>query len=65
VSRAAGSTTVLVAYGEAGIALVDWTRAREPRLQRLLPTAGSARDVAVAAGRVYVADLEGGLAAFE
>jgi hypothetical protein len=64
VHRNGAATTLLVAYDDSGVAVVDWTNARDPRLQRLLPTAGSCRDVAVCDGRVYVADFEGGLAAF-
>ena len=65
LSQAGGRTTLLVAYGEAGCALVDWTDPDAPALLRVAPTAGSCRDVTVSGGRVFAADRDGGLAAFQ
>ena len=65
VSAVAGEVTVLVAYGEAGVARLDWQRFGNPGLETLIPTAGSAHSIAVSDGRIYVADGTGGLASFK
>lgn len=50
-----------VAYGFGGVAKIDWTNPANPILVQHANTAGEAVDVAVANGRVYVADGSGGL----
>lgn len=65
VSAVGDEVTVLVAYGEAGVARLDWQRFGNPGLETLIPTAGEARSIAVSDGRIYVADGNGGLASFK
>jgi len=56
-----GNTYIYVAYGNAGVIKIDWTDAADPILVEHTNTPGSATDVVVWIGRVYVADGEGGL----
>jgi len=53
-----------VAYGEAGVAKVDWTDPAHPKLMQHRDTIGDATATAIANGRVYVADYGGGIAVF-
>jgi len=53
-----------VAYGEAGVAKLDWSDPANPKLLQHQDTVGEATATAIANGRVYVADYEGGLAVF-
>jgi len=50
-----------IGYDSAGVAKIDWTDVANPVLVQHANTAGNAVDVAVASGRVYVADGAGGL----
>jgi len=54
-----------IAYGEAGVAKIDWTDPAHPALLQHKDTVGEATGTAIANGRVYVADYEGGLAVFK
>jgi hypothetical protein len=56
-----GKTYIYVAYGDAGAIKIDWTGAANPILVEHANTAGSATDIVVWNGRVYVADGAGGL----
>jgi len=57
-----GRDLFYVAYGEAGVIKIDWTVPATPVLVEHYNTVGTAHDVTVVNGRVYVADGEGGLA---
>ncbi len=50
-----------IGYDSAGVAKIDWTDVANPELVQHANTVGNAVDVAVASGRVYVADGAGGL----
>ncbi|MDG6777553.1 hypothetical protein QCB44_02415 [Thiomicrorhabdus sp. zzn3] len=56
-----GKNWVYIAYGDAGVIKVDWTTLANPILSQHMNTVGSALDVTVINGRVYVADSGGGL----
>jgi len=56
-----GKNLFYVAYGDAGVIKIDWTNPAEPVLMQHINTVGSASDVVVINGRVYVADGGGGL----
>jgi hypothetical protein len=56
-----GMTYIYVAYGSAGVIKIDWSDVENPVLMEHANTAGSANDVVVWNGRVYVADGAGGL----
>jgi len=60
-----GNTYIYVAYGDAGAIKIDWTDPTNPILVQHANTAGSANDIVVWNGRVYVADGAGGLVLFE
>jgi len=60
-----GKTYIYVAYGDAGAIKIDWTDAANPVLVDHADTAGSATDIVVWNGRVYVADGAGGLVLFK
>ncbi|SFM77125.1 hypothetical protein [Marinobacter pelagius] len=53
-----------VAYGEAGVAKLDWSDPANPVLMEHQHTVGEATGTAIANGRVYVADGGGGLVIF-
>jgi len=53
-----------VAYGEAGVAKLDWSDPANPVLMEHQQTVGEATGTAIANGRVYVADGGGGLVVF-
>jgi hypothetical protein len=53
-----------VAYGEAGVAKLDWSDPANPMLMEHQHTVGEATGTAIANGRVYVADGGGGLVIF-
>ncbi|AOY87317.1 hypothetical protein BKP64_03455 [Marinobacter salinus] len=53
-----------VAYGEAGVAKLDWSDPANPILMEHQQTVGEATGTAIAHGRVYVADGGGGLVIF-
>lgn len=53
-----------VAYGEAGVAKLDWSEPANPVLMEHQQTVGEATGTAIAHGRVYVADGGGGLVIF-
>ncbi|WP_162525021.1 hypothetical protein [Marinobacter sp. BW6] len=53
-----------VAYGEAGVAKLDWSDPANPVLMEHQQTVGEATGTAIANGRVYVADGGGGLVIF-
>lgn len=53
-----------VAYGEAGVAKLDWSDPANPVLLQHQHTVGEATATAIAHGRVYVADGGGGLVIF-
>jgi len=53
-----------VAYGEAGVAKLDWSDPANPMLMEHQQTVGEATGTAIAIGRVYVADGGGGLVIF-
>lgn len=57
-----GRNYFYIAYGDAGVIKIDWTDPTAPQLLEHANTVGFASDVAVANGRVYVADGSGGLA---
>jgi len=54
-----------IGYGEAGVAKVDWSDPAHPVLLQHRDTVGEATGTAIANGRVYAADYEGGLAIFK
>lgn len=56
-----GKNFFYVAYGDAGVIKIDWTNPAAPVLKEHANTVGSALDVSVINGRVYVADGSGGL----
>ncbi|WP_373028411.1 hypothetical protein [Sulfurovum sp.] len=60
-----GKTYIYVAYGDAGAIKIDWTDAANPVLVDHANTAGSATDIVVWNGRVYVADGAGGFVLFQ
>ena len=60
-----GRTRVYVPYGDAGLAIVDWTAPAAPVLVELIPTAGTCTAATVANGRVYLADGSGGVVLLE
>ncbi|WP_175547543.1 LVIVD repeat-containing protein [Marinobacter antarcticus] len=53
-----------VAYGEAGVAKLDWSDPANPILMEHQQTVGEATGTAIAHGRVYVADGGGGMVIF-
>lgn len=53
-----------VAYGEAGVAKLDWSDPANPMLMEHQHTVGEATGTTIANGRVYVADGGGGLVIF-
>lgn len=53
-----------IAYGEAGVAKLDWSDPANPVLMEHQQTVGEATGTAIANGRVYVADGGGGLVIF-
>jgi len=53
-----------VAYGDAGVIKLDWSDPAHPVLLQHHDTAGDALATAIANGRVYVADYDGGLVVF-
>jgi hypothetical protein len=53
-----------VAYGEAGVAKLDWSDPANPILMEYQQTVGEATGTAIAHGRVYVADGGGGMVIF-
>ncbi|MDX1808586.1 MAG: hypothetical protein R3331_03490 [Sulfurospirillaceae bacterium] len=57
-----GRNFFYIAYGEAGVVKIDWTNPAAPILMEHANTVGTATDVVVINGRVYVADGSGGLA---
>lgn len=57
-----GKILFYIAYGEAGVIKIDWTDPSYPYLMDHINTVGSALDVTVENGRVYVADSAGGMA---
>jgi len=59
------SLVFYVAYGEAGLVRVDWTEPAAPVLLDVAPTVGEATSVAIANGRVFVADHGGGFIQFK
>jgi hypothetical protein len=59
------SLVFYVAYGEAGLVRVDWTDPVAPVLLDVAPTVGEATSVAIANGRVFVADHGGGFIQFK
>lgn len=72
ISTADGKKLFYIAYGDAGVMKLDWTDlwinpvpvnhgAISPKLEEHVNTAGTATDVSVWNGRVYVADGTGGL----
>ncbi len=72
ITTTGGKKLVYVAYGDAGVVQLDWSNLLTqtpssiyepiaPVLEDHLNTAGSANDVSVWYGRVYVADGDGGL----
>lgn len=54
-----------VAYGGAGVAKIDWSDPANPVLLQHQDTVGEATGTAIAHGRVYVSDHEGGLVYFD
>jgi hypothetical protein len=62
-----GSPRVLlyVSYGDAGVIKLDWSDPAKPMLLQHADTAGKAVATAIANGRVYVADHDGGLVVFK
>lgn len=54
-----------VAYGDAGVIKLDWSDPAKPVLLQHQDTAGDAMATAIAHGRVYVADYDGGLVVFK
>ncbi|HEX6549483.1 MAG TPA: hypothetical protein VF117_02340, partial [Gammaproteobacteria bacterium] len=54
-----------VAYGDAGVIKLDWSDPLKPILLQHQDTAGDASATAIANGRVYVADYDGGLVVFK
>ena len=54
-----------VGYGAAGLVRVDWTNPAAPVLLDVAPTVGEATSVAIANGRVFVADHGGGFIQFK
>ena len=63
-SNVAGRLLFYVAYGEAGVAIIDWTDAAAPTLVARAPTIHEATAVTLQNGRLYVADHDGGIAIF-
>jgi hypothetical protein len=53
-----------IASGAAGVWVLDWTDPTTPTLVDVADTVGEATSIAIAQGRVYVADGSGGLTAF-
>ncbi|MBA1147101.1 hypothetical protein H0Z60_08500 [Ectothiorhodospiraceae bacterium WFHF3C12] len=53
-----------VAYGAEGVAKIDWSDPANPTLMQHQDTVGEATGTAIAHGRVYVSDHEGGLVFF-
>ncbi|MEJ2686337.1 MAG: hypothetical protein P8124_03855, partial [Gammaproteobacteria bacterium] len=54
-----------VAYADAGVIKVDWSDPAAPKLLQRQDTVGEAASTAIANGRVYVADGDGGLVVFK
>lgn len=53
-----------IAYGDGGVAKIDWSDAANPILLQYQNTVGEATGTALSHGRVYVADGSGGLTIF-
>lgn len=53
-----------VAYDDGGVIKLDWSDPAAPKLLEYHDTVGEATDTAIANGRVYVADGDGGLVVF-
>lgn len=53
-----------VAYAQAGVIKLDWSKIGAPKLLQRKDTVGKAVGAAIGNGRVYVADYAGGIAAF-
>lgn len=64
-SNVAGRLLFYVAYGEGGVAIIDWTDPANAELIARMPTIHSATAVALRNGRLYVADYDGGIAIFK
>lgn len=60
-----GRVLFYVAYGAAGVAIIDWTDPANAVLVSHHPTIHEATAVAVQNGRVYVADHDGGIMIFK
>lgn len=60
-----GERTLYVAWGDAGLARVQWSDPASPRLLELHDTVGECLAVTVSSGRVFAADGKGGLVALE
>ncbi len=54
-----------VAYGASGVVKLDWIDPANPVLLQHKETVGTAVDTAIANGRVYAADSDGGVAIFK
>jgi hypothetical protein len=61
-TNVAGRLRFYVAYGEAGVAIIDWTNPAAPTLVARAPTIHEATSVTLQNGRLYVADHDGGIA---
>lgn len=60
-----GRVLFYVAYGSAGVAIIDWTDPTNATLVSRHPTIHEATAVTVQNGRVYVADHDGGIMIFK
>lgn len=60
-----GRLTFYVAFAEAGLLKIDWTNPVSPILAGIAPTVGECTAVAIANGRLYVADGSAGLLSFK
>ena len=56
---------IYAAYGTSGVLKLDWSDPANPVLLQHQDTVGTAASTAIANGRVYVADGEGGVVAFK
>lgn len=61
-TNVAGRLLFYVAYGAAGVAIIDWTNPAAPTLVAHARTIHEATSVTLQNGRVYVADYDGGIA---
>lgn len=64
-AQQAGRLYLYVAFAEAGIVKIDFTDPAAPALAGIVDTAAGASDVAIANGRLHVADGSGGILFFK